>query len=60
MQIMGQGFPLMACNTDRVSTLSEIKRDGKRLRLGIKSGLRGNRGASQGFLYTESESESET
>jgi hypothetical protein len=26
MQIMGQGFPLMAHNTDRVPTLSGVKR----------------------------------
>ena len=58
---MGQGSPLMAHNTSRVPTLSEVKEErGKRLGLGIKSGLRGDRGASQGFLYTESESESET
>jgi hypothetical protein len=58
---MGQGFPLMAHNTGRVPTLSEVKRGaGKQLGLGIKSGLRDDRGVSQGFLYTESESESET
>jgi len=58
---MGQGFPLMAHNTGRVPTLSEMEKSGvKWLGLGIKSGLRGDRGASQGFLYTESESESET
>jgi hypothetical protein len=28
MQIMGQGFPLMAHNTDRVPTLSGVKRSG--------------------------------
>jgi hypothetical protein len=26
---MGQGFPLMAHNTDRVPTLSKVKRDGE-------------------------------
>jgi hypothetical protein len=57
----GAGVPLMAHNTSRVPTLSEVKRTGESdLDLGIKSGLRGDRGASQGFLYTESESESET
>ena len=29
MQIVGQGFPLMAHNTDRVPTLSGAKRDGE-------------------------------
>jgi hypothetical protein len=28
MQIMGQGFPLMAHNTDRVPTLSEMEESG--------------------------------
>jgi hypothetical protein len=27
MQIMGQGFPLMAHNTGRVPTLSEVKEE---------------------------------
>ena len=54
-------MPLIAHNTNRVPTLGEAKEEwGKGLGLGIKSGLRGDRGASQGFLYTESESESET
>ena len=57
----GAGSPLMAHNTDRVPTLCEVKRSGVNdLDLGIKSGLRDDRGVSQGFLYTESESESET
>jgi hypothetical protein len=61
MQITRQGFPFMAHNTGRVPTLSEIKRSGVNdLDLGIKSGLRDDRGVSQGFLYTGSESESET
>ena len=47
---MGQGFPLMAHNTGRVPTLSEVKEErGKWLGLGIKSGLRDDRGVSQGF-----------
>jgi len=51
----------MAHNTGRVPTLSGVKEgQGNNLDLGIKSGLRDNRGVSQGFLYTESESESET
>jgi len=59
--MMGQGFPFMALNTGRVPTLSEAREErGKQLGLGIKSGLRDDRGVSQGFLYTESESESET
>jgi hypothetical protein len=37
----------MAHNTGRVPTLSEVQRSGVNdLDLGIKSGLRGNRGAS--------------
>ena len=51
---MGQGFPLIAHNTGRVPTLSGIRREGKQLGLGIKSGLRDDRGVSQGFLYTVS------
>jgi hypothetical protein len=29
MQIMGQGFPLMVHNTDRVTTLSGVKKSGE-------------------------------
>jgi hypothetical protein len=51
----------VAHNTNRVPTLSGVKQEwGKQLGLGIKSGLRDDRGVSQGFLYTGSESESET
>ncbi len=50
MRLLRQGIPLMAHSTDRVLTLNS-KRGGAetRLGLGIKLGLRGNKGASQGF-----------
>jgi hypothetical protein len=51
----------MAHNTGRVPTLSGVKEErGNDLDWEIKSGLRDDRGVSQGFLYTESESGSET
>jgi hypothetical protein len=57
----GEGFPFMAHNTGRVPTLSGVKEEqGNDLDWEIKSGLRDNRGVSQGFLYTESESGSKT
>ena len=43
----------MVHNTDRVPTLGGAKEEQvKGLGLGIKSGLRDDRGVSQGFLYS--------
>jgi len=52
MELGRLGGPLIARVTDRVPTLNR-KEEGQWVGLGIKLSLRSNRGASQGFLYTE-------
>ena len=50
MKLVRLGDPLMACDTNRVPTLSR-EEEGQWVGLRVKSSLGSDRGASQGFLY---------